>query len=214
MNDALRPFANGLKRVLAGVELLLEEKRRVGSRVSVIVKPTIMEQNYRGLPSLVRHFGKNSGVQINFQPYVGKTGDPFWVQDLSNLRQVIAELKTLRHEGYPIIGNDQTLDNFFEYLQDPPQQESVRFLDLEGKKRNCDIGLRSMFVYPNGDVFFCDFLKKPIGNLYKNSLSEIYYGEMADAQRRTMVHCNIDCQQTCKRPIPLLVKAKAFLRMG
>jgi hypothetical protein len=57
-------------------------------------------------------------------------------------------------------------------------------------------------------------LKKPIGNLYKNSLSEIYYGEMADAQRRTMVHCSIDCQQTCKRPIPLLVKAKAFLRMG
>jgi MoaA/NifB/PqqE/SkfB family radical SAM enzyme len=71
-----------------------------------------------------------------------------------------------------------------------------------------------MFVYPNGDVFFCDFLKHPIGNLYENSLSEIYYGETADAQRRTMVHCNIDCQQTCKRPTPLLVKARAFLRMG
>jgi hypothetical protein len=29
-----------------------------------------------------------------------------------------------------------------------------------------------------------------------------------------MIHCNIDCQQTCKRPIPLVTKARAFLRMG
>ena len=40
VNDALRPFANGLKRVLAGVELLLEEKRRVGSRVFIKSLPS------------------------------------------------------------------------------------------------------------------------------------------------------------------------------
>ena len=28
-----------------------------------------------------------------------------------------------------------------------------------------------------------------------------------------MVYCNIDCQLTCKRKTPLLVKAKSFLRM-
>jgi hypothetical protein len=57
-------------------------------------------------------------------------------------------------------------------------------------------------------------LKKPIGNIHKNTLSEIYYGQTADTQRKVMVRCNIDCQQTCKRPIPLHVKAPAFLRMG
>jgi len=36
-----------------------------------------------------------------------------------------------------------------------------------GSQRNCDIGLRSMFVYANGDVHFCDYLKKPIGNIIK-----------------------------------------------
>jgi len=85
---------------------------------------------------------------------------------------------------------------------------------LGGEKRNCDIGLRTMFIQPSGDVFFCDFLGRPIGNIYKNSLRDIYYGTDANGQRTEMVHCDIDCQQTCKRPIPLLVKARAFLRMG
>jgi MoaA/NifB/PqqE/SkfB family radical SAM enzyme len=91
---------------------------------------------------------------------------------------------------------------------------NVRHLELGGKKRNCDIGLRSMFVYANGDVFFCDFLGKPVGNIHQNSLREIYLGEVANQQRRTMITCNIDCQQACKRPTPLWVKARAFLRMG
>ena len=214
INDALRPFADGTKRVLAGLECLVEEKRRRGSRVSVIVKPTIMDQNYRTLPDLVRHFGKNSGVQVHFQPFVGKREARFWVQDLAKLAEVIAELKALRNEGYPIIGNDKSLDGFFEYLKDPPLEGATRNLDLGGEKRNCDIGLRTMFVKPDGEVFFCDFLKQPIGNIHKQTLSQIYYGAIADQQRRTMIYCSIDCQQTCKRPIPLSVKAKAFLRMG
>ncbi len=214
INESLRPFADGTSRTLEGLKLLLEEKRRVRARTSVIIKPTIMEQNYRTLPDLVRHFGKDSGVQVNFQPYVGEKGAPFWVLDLQNLRRIIEELKELQRNGYPIIGNEQTLENFFVYLSKPPINGTMKALDLEGGKRNCDIGLRSMFIYPDGSVHFCDFLKQAIGNIHKQSLSEIYYGAMADSQRAGMVYCDIDCQQTCKRPTPLVAKAKAFLRMG
>jgi MoaA/NifB/PqqE/SkfB family radical SAM enzyme len=214
INDALRPFPDGTKRVLEGIECLVEEKRRTGARVSIFVKTTILEQNYRTLPDLVRHFGKDSGVQINFQPYSGEQGAPFWVQDLDKLAEVIAELKVLRSEGYPIVGNDQTMDGFFEYLNDPPVEWKTRFLDLGGAKRNCDIGLRTMIIRPNGDVLFCGFLKELLGNIHQQTLSEMYYGAIAAKQRRTMVYCNIDCQQTCIRPIPLSVKARTFLKMG
>jgi MoaA/NifB/PqqE/SkfB family radical SAM enzyme len=215
VNESLRPAKDGTKRTLEGIETLLAEKARVNSRVSIIVKPTIMEENYRGLPDLVRHFGKNSPVQVNFQPYVGHLGDRFWVQDLDRLRSVLDELMALQKEGYSVVGNQQAFDGFWDYLANPPQTGvKTRHLDLGGKKRNCDIGLRSMFIYPNGDVFFCDFLVKPIGNIYQNSLEEIYRGAVADQQRKQMIHCNIDCQQTCKRPIPLWVKARTFLRMG
>lgn len=214
INEALRPMENGTRRTLDGIANLVAEKERVRSRVSIICKPTIMEQNYRGLPDLVRHFGKNSRVQIHFQPYVGEPYQPFWVKDLKDLRRVLDELIALQREGYPVVGDAGTFQGFFEYLSDPPQVNNTRVVDLGGHKRNCDMGLRTMSIFQTGDVWFCDFLKKPIGNISQNTLTEIFHGEMARRQRATMVHCNIDCQQTCKRPIPLHVKAKAFLRMG
>jgi len=214
INEALRPFPEGTKRTLEGINRLLEAKRRTGSRISIIIKPTIMEQNYRTLPDLVRHFGKDGGVQVNFQPYVGRKEDPFYIKDLTKLAVVIEELKALQHDGYPIIGNSHTIDGFFDYISNHPGADGLSYLNLEGAKRNCDIGLRSMFIYFAGDVHFCDFLKQSIGNVYQQSLSEIFYGEIAESQRRRMVYCNIDCMQTCKRPTPLMAKAKAFLRMG
>ena len=214
INEHLRPMKDGTARTLAGIDNVMAEKERIGARVSVIVKPTIMEQNYRGLPNLVRHFGKGSKVQISFQPFVGKPENPHWVRDFTSLRAVLDELIALQEEGYPIIANRQVIDGFMEYLRNPPDADGMKYLDLQGAKRNCDIGMRAMGIFPNGDVQFCDFLKKPIGNIYKQSLKEIYQGMIADQQRKVMVHCNIDCQQTCKRPTPLLVKAKSFMRMG
>lgn len=214
INESVRPMKDGTKRTIQGIENLLAEKERVGARVSLIVKPTIMEQNYRKLPDLVRHFGRRSKVQINFQPFVGMKNDPHWVKDIDSLRGVVEELKGLQDDGYSIIANPGVLEGFLDYCANPPIQGHLRHLDLGGEKRNCDIGLRSMFIQPNGDVHFCDFLGKPVGSIHKSSLSEIYYGEIANKQRKHMVSCNIDCQQTCKRPTPLLVKARTFLRMG
>ena len=78
--DLRRPMPDGTRRILEGVENLLAEKKRIGARVSVIVKATIMEQNYRTLPDLVRYFGKHSEVQVNFQPFVGVKNNPHWGQ--------------------------------------------------------------------------------------------------------------------------------------
>ncbi len=214
-NEELRPFPDGTKRALEGIQRLLAEKERTGARLGITVKPTIMEQNYRTLPDLVRHFGRQTRVQVNFQPYVGPSGAPYWVKDIRDLARVIEELQRLQQEGYPIIGNKDTFDGFLAYFTHPPGNgQHYSYLDLQGEKRNCDIGLRSMFIYPNGNVTFCDFLNQPIGNVNRQSLTEIYHGEIAAQQRRRMIYCNIDCQQSCKRPTPLWVKARAFLRMG
>jgi MoaA/NifB/PqqE/SkfB family radical SAM enzyme len=213
VNETLRPFHEGTRRTLDAVEAVLKEKERTGARVSVMVKPTIMEQNYRGLPDLVRHFGRHSKVQVNLQPYTGRSGQPFWVHDLQDLRRVFNELLDLRREGYSVVGDEALFDGFYEYFSNPPDVAGLQYLELGGQKRNCDIGLRTMFISPNGDVEFCDSLKQPIGNVHRNSLSEIYYGQAADQQRRRMVYCSIDCQATCKRPVPLLVKAKTYLKM-
>lgn len=214
VNESVRLMRDGTRKTLDGIQNLLEEKERIGARVSIIVKPTILEQTYRTLPGLVRHFGRHSKVQIHFQPYVGHKGQPFWVKDMTALRAVFDEILQLQRDGYNVIGREQQFQGFWDYIGNPPEEGNTRMLDLGGEKRNCDIGLRAMGIFPNGDVHFCDFLNQPVGNIYQNSLSEIYYGMLANQQRGEMVHCAIDCQQTCKRPVPLLVKARAFLKMG
>lgn len=215
INEALRrPMRDGTARILAGIENLLAEKERTGARVSIIVKATIMEQNYRTLPDLVRHFGEHSKVQFSFQPFVGVKEDPHWVRDPEGLKGVLEEIRGLQRQGYSVIGDDDTFRGFCDHVINPPVKGKHRHLDLGGHKRNCDIGLRAMTIWPTGDVYFCDFLGRPIGNVHKQSLSEIYYGATASGQRDEMVWCDIDCQQTCKRGTSLAVKARTFLRMG
>jgi len=202
INEALRrPSRDGTRRILEGIDNLLNEKARTGARVSIIVKPTIMEQNYRVLPDLVRHFGKNAKVQVNFQPFVGVKEDRHWPRDLDALKEVFQEILDLQSQGYSVMGDETTFQGFWDYAANPPVKGNYRHLDLGGQKRNCDIGLRAMFIYPNGDVYFCDFLERPIGSVHTQSLSDIYYGTTASGQRSEMVWCDIDCQQTCNRKL-------------
>jgi len=214
VNESVRPRKNGTQQTLDGIENLIAEKRRTGARVSVIVKTTIMDQNYRTLPELVRFFGKYPEVQVSLQPYFGPTGSGFWIKDVDEFAAVIADLKQLRRSGAALMADEGTLDGFVHYFRNPPKDALLSRLDLHGRKRGCDIGYRSMSIFPSGAVQFCDLLQRDIGNVYNQSLKDIYYGEVASKLRQRIEVCDIDCQRTCQRPIPLTTKARAFLRMG
>src|ERR1041385_5527058 len=208
VNESVRPRKNGTQQTLEGIDNLVTEKRRTGARVSIIVKTTIMNQNYQALPELVRYFKQYPEVQVSLQPYLGPTDNGFWVANPSEFRRVIGELKQLRNSGCRLISDDGTLDGFVHYFENPPKSNELGRLDLHGKKRGCDIGYRSMGIFPNGSVQFCDLLKRDIGNVHTQSLKDIYYGEVASRLRRRIDYCDIDCQRTCQRAIPITTKAK------
>ena len=105
INEALRPFPGGTQRTLEAISDLVAEKRRLGSRVAIIVKPTITEQNYQGLPDLVRYMARHKGVQVNFQPFMGPIGEPFWVKDTDRLARV---WRSWRPCGWPAARSSAT----------------------------------------------------------------------------------------------------------
>ncbi|HEY2081291.1 MAG TPA: radical SAM protein [Verrucomicrobiae bacterium] len=216
VNESVRPRKNGTQQTLDGIDNLVMEKRRTGARVSIIVKTTIMEQNYRTLPELVRYFSKYKEVQVSFQPYFGPVQSGFWIRDVAAFERVVAELKELLRAGCGLMADEATLDGFVGYFQHPPKADQAEMarLNLEGKKRGCDIGYRSLSIYPNGGVQFCDLLQRDIGNVNTQNLKDIYYGEVAARVRGGINHCNIDCQRTCQRAIPISTKVRSFLRMG
>jgi len=43
--------------------------------------------------------------------------------------------------------------------------------------RKCLFLWRGLFIYPNGDVYPCESLKYPVGNIYRENLSEIWNNE-------------------------------------
>jgi len=216
VNESVRPRKNGTQQTLDGIENLIAEKRRTGARVSIIIKTTIMDQNYRTLPELVRYFDRYPEVQVSMQPYLGPIDSGFWIKDVDEFQQVVTDLKQLRKAGSRLMADDGTLDGFVSYFRHPPkiQTQHLARLDLQGEKRGCDIGYRSMSIFPDGKVQFCDLLQRDIGNVNNQSLKEIYYGEVANKLRDRIDYCNIDCQRTCQRAIPITTKMRAFLRMG
>jgi sulfatase maturation enzyme AslB (radical SAM superfamily) len=214
VNELVRPRKNGTQQTLEGIDNLVAEKRRTGARVSIIVKTTIMDQNYHTLPELVRYFNRYQEVQISFQPYLGPIESGFWIKDVDEFERVVADLKELRKSGCALMADDGTLDGFVRYFRNLPKNAVAARLNLEGHKRGCDIGYRSMSIFPDGSIQFCDLLHRDIGNVHQHSLKDIYYGEVASRLRNRIDSCDIDCQRTCQRPIPSTTKARAFLRMG
>jgi MoaA/NifB/PqqE/SkfB family radical SAM enzyme len=216
INEKLRPRKNGTQQTLEGIDHLVTEKRRRGSRVSTLIKPTVMEQNYRTLPELVRYFDRYPEVQVSPQPYMGVPDSGFWIEDVDEFERVTKELCELRKAGSGLLPSEATLNEWTAYFSKRPQTSStaVNRIHLNGIQRGCDIGYRSLEILANGSVHFCDLLERPIGSIYEQSLKDIYYGEVARRVRKRINYCDIDCQCTCQRPIPLSTKVRAFLRMG
>jgi sulfatase maturation enzyme AslB (radical SAM superfamily) len=214
VNESVRPRKNGTQQTLEGIDNLVEEKRRKRARVAIMVKTTIMEQNYRSLPQLVRYFSRYPEIQVSMQPYMGPLESGFWVKDANEFDRVMQELKALRCSGAGLMADAGTLDGFTQYFRHAPKGGPVARLKLNGEKRGCDIGYRTLSIFPNGSVQFCDLLERDIGNMHQQNLSEMYYGEIAQRLRKRIDHCDIDCQRTCQRAIPISSKMRAFLRMG
>jgi sulfatase maturation enzyme AslB (radical SAM superfamily) len=215
VNEQLRPRKNGTAQTLEGIDRLVMEKRRTGARVSIMVKPTIMEQNYRALPELVRYFSRYPEVQVSPQPYLGRFDSGFWINDVDGFERVTQELNELKRSGCALVPDSGALQEWVNYFRNRPRTGgSLKRIALNGHSRRCDIGYRSLEILPDGAVYFCDLLARPIGNVHEHSLKDLYYGEVARRVRERIHFCDIDCQRTCQRPIPLSTKVRVFLRMG
>jgi hypothetical protein len=53
--------------------------------------------------------------------------------------------------SYSVIGNGQLFGGVVNHVLHPTINGQLAHLDLGGAKRNCDIGLRSMFIFSNGE---------------------------------------------------------------
>jgi MoaA/NifB/PqqE/SkfB family radical SAM enzyme len=212
INERMRPTPGATKRVLDAIDGLLAEKERTGARFGIFIKPTVTEMNYRSLPQMVRHFGKNAKVQINPQAFsMIEGGEQFWIKNADEFGAIVDELIALRQEGYFIVPSKEMLHGMIAYFRSSPSPE--RLVMKKANQQACRIGFRNLFICQDGKAFFCRPLGG-IGNILNTSLRDVWFGSEAQQKRHEALRCKIDCQVACRRPISLFTKAKAFLSMS
>ena len=105
-----------------------------------------------------------------------------WPGDLKKVCSVIDELMKLKKIGYKISNPLSQLEVFKRYFADPDD-----FI----KAVSCNIDFY-MNINEFGDVYMCP-RKKAVGNIKKDSVKDIWYGQTANKIREEIRSCRVNC---------------------
>ena len=124
-----------------------------------------------------------------------------WVQDLDRLDAVIAELKRLKHAGYPILNSTRHLDCSRQYYHTPSLIYRLR--------QPCKTGWQHMVILPDGLVRSCTELP-PYGDLTKQHPRDIWTSAEATHHRQLCARCERTCLNMLHWKRTLFEKAEMF----
>jgi MoaA/NifB/PqqE/SkfB family radical SAM enzyme len=222
INEMIRPIPGGTEKTIRAIELLLAERQKQKSRVSINIKCTLTGVNYQSVPDLVRRFGKREGVLITPQPFEVMDGMPeetrrrLWIHDIEGLKRMIAELIRLQKEGYNINAETGNLLDFVKQYEKDSERAATMSKRIVARQdsRPCHIGSYSIFIVDSGDVHLCPH-HAPIGNILgdRASLKEMWYGDRARSERQAIRACRLLCNLSCLRETSLWHKIRTFLKM-
>ena len=191
-----------LSNIQNGIRKLNEEKKKMNSEFPHInINCVILPQNYKEMKEFVE-FVKNQmiGVEsINFEIPVITTKEigALYEKKLKNTFSIQAESwKWFYNKIHPL--SDNELRDIYEkicILQENPRVTMKRLKDYkelynllsqhyEIPKRNCECPYAAITVLPNGDITFCtDFPDVILGNIYCQSIEDIWLGEKSNKFR-------------------------------
>ena len=221
VNSQIRPFKNATEKAVGAIELLLEERRRQRSSLSLNIKCTLTNVNLESVIPLARRYALTEGVFLTPQLFEVGDGMPpgtiekFWLRDVSRVEAVVRELKALRAQGYHINADDRVLENFVLVCrQDPNHQSSMYERKITNQAQpDCFIGTDNLFIM-DGDVRLCPHFPI-IGDVVNDRarLKEMWLSPAAREVREQIRKCRTVCTMSCTRQMSLAHKIRMFLNM-
>jgi MoaA/NifB/PqqE/SkfB family radical SAM enzyme len=76
-------------------------------------------------------------------------------------------------------------------------EKTVQHFKKERKVNTCFAGFSRIFVNPQGDISFVCF--ESIGNIKVDRLSDVWYGQKANAIRKKIRECKVNCTQFVRK---------------
>ncbi len=193
-HDFLRGTEGSWKKAMEAIEAL----GKVYPKAHLGINTIILEQSLDGILPLIEWVNRNDMVDaINLmavmQPYESqfdrlwyKKGEfsYLWPQDPLKLQDLLDEIIDLKTKGYKIINPISQIRMFKDYFKNP-----LGFV----KKTKCNLGYSSVFINIEGEVHLC-FNHGSLGNIKKDSFSEMWDSPKADLVREKINSCHENCE--------------------
>ena len=196
-HDFLRGRENVFYSIQNGIKLL--DKYKKDLRVNFLT--VISNKNYSEIIDHLHTIKRDKRISgVYFQavaaPFFTNAGSDWrenkkfsflWPEKTAEINKVIDEIIRLKkEENYPVHNSVEQLKFFKKYFKDPYQRIGAP---------GCILGERVLNVDPQGNISLCCF-NEPVGNIRKNSLSEVWYSDSANKERKWMRNCNKNCHNT------------------
>lgn len=189
IHDSIRGVPGCLAKVKKNVEYLVEQKRKTGSRVSIMMKPVVCSENLPDLQKLAE-YAKDIGIAgVQFQPIFewSEESKQMTNVDPGLLKDMIDRLIEMKAEGYPILNSELTIRQWTDHFTGK----------LPERTSPCVVGLRSLTIKQDGEVVLCGVCNAYIGNIKDSSVGDLWYGEKTKKIRAALVKCDRLCLASC-----------------
>lgn len=193
-NDSIRGIKGGFQKVLYNIEQYKKEYPSLKMGLSFTIVP---ENCYEIKEVYNLSVEKGLSFTMRFaagsdQYYANEGLELRWTEELlkqaeSDIEDIVKEISKTRN---PLVKslNPDTL--FFSKM--------IRYERRKERLFTCYSGTHSLFLNPTGDVYSCIFSGKPIGNVRKDSLDNIWFSADAKKERQYIAkkecHCWTECE--------------------
>jgi MoaA/NifB/PqqE/SkfB family radical SAM enzyme len=203
LHDRLRGRKGIFERTMTALELLLSRRQPWhGIEITTVVR----DENYQEVGEINRRFA-SLGIVTAMQPlhqglYGAITKDHFeWAAGYED-------------NWNKMVDNYQWCDGFSKLALESFFRQIPVYVQTPDKLRNtyiCFAGSYSLIVDPNGNVFLCDVLRRPVGNIRDKPLKDIWSSlySLRSAVSSSTRKCN--CWLLCTTP-PSLFLSRYTLR--
>jgi MoaA/NifB/PqqE/SkfB family radical SAM enzyme len=223
INEVIRPYPEGTAKTIRCIDLILAERERQRSRISVNIKTVLTDLNLESFVEIVERYGRRDGVLVTPQPFEAIDGMPqatrrrLFVRDVDRLRRAMDRIRELKAEGYNVHVTEQHLHEFVKQYEDDPDHVSTmhtKDLRMDDNSPDCNIGTDNLWIL-DGDVKLCPH-HPPIGNFVTGTetLKELWEAELTKRVREQTRACRRLCTISCLRRTPLRHKISTFLKIG
>jgi len=185
MHDRIRGIEGGFDRVIE----TLTHLRKLGYR-NVRVAFTAQRENVRHLGAvydLSRQFG------FQFTTSVAQNSEFYFSTD-ENQRvepdRLGADLSYVMRKELLSLSPKRWLRSYF-------YAGVIRYNEIGQRVLGCRAGRDSFFMDPEGNIFPCLTLERPMGNLLEAPFEKIWKGSAADSARSAVDRCAVPCWMIC-----------------